>query len=66
MRGMRDEVFIFIHISLGTYFPVLRATDWATRKNKAFIEDKAVLAFIYIFGIVFILLSFIRYIPSFL
>eukprot|EP00026_Physarum_polycephalum_P001175 Phypoly_transcript_01176.p1 GENE.Phypoly_transcript_01176~~Phypoly_transcript_01176.p1 ORF type:complete len:1108 (+),score=117.51 Phypoly_transcript_01176:209-3532(+) len=43
----------------GTYFPILRTADWATRKNKPFVDNKAVLAFIYIFGIVFICLSFV-------
>jgi len=41
----------------GTYFPILRVSDWATRKNE-YITNPVVRAFIYLFGVLFILLGF--------
>jgi hypothetical protein len=43
----------------GNYFPILRVSDWATRQNGPLITSKVVLAFIYIFGIIFVLISFV-------
>jgi hypothetical protein len=45
-------------IILGRYFPILRVADFKDKRNTV-IADKTLLAFIYIFGVVMLLLSFV-------
>eukprot|EP00026_Physarum_polycephalum_P002992 Phypoly_transcript_03001.p1 GENE.Phypoly_transcript_03001~~Phypoly_transcript_03001.p1 ORF type:complete len:842 (+),score=106.20 Phypoly_transcript_03001:207-2528(+) len=53
-----DQGYCFMATQDGRYFPILRVADFADKRNTV-ISDKALLAFIYIFGVWMLLLSFV-------
>ena len=54
-----DFIYTTHTFTKGNYFPILRVSNWATKQPPPFITNKAVLAFIYLFGIVFVCMSLV-------